>query len=73
MKISKVVLCCLSVMFLASASFSVNAGFNDPWWLLYKVKGGQLIYKKGPYGGKYECLGDKYSLEFGHEFIDCVQ
>jgi len=63
-----------TVAFLGLLSTSlVKAGYNDPWWLLFKVKGGQLIQKKGPYDSKYACLAEKYSLEFSQEFIGCVQ
>ena len=73
MKISKIVLFCFSAMFLALVTFPVKAGYNDPWWLLYKVKDGQMIYKKGPFSNEYECTSAKWSLAYGHEFIDCVQ
>ena len=54
-------------------SGSAVAGPLDPWWMLYKVKGGDIIFRKGPYNGKYACEGDKYSLSYNHEFIRCAQ
>ena len=54
-------------------SGSAVAGPLDPWWMLYKVKGGDIIFRKGPYNGKYACEGDKYSLSYNHEVIRCAQ
>ena len=39
-----------------------QAGIMDPWYLLYKVKGGDIIHTKGPYSSKIACQGSKWSL-----------
>lgn len=60
---------------LALVTFSCfsNAGFNDPWYLMYKVSGGTIVQTMGPFGTRMECMGAKYQLPFGSTFLGCAQ
>ena len=60
-------------IFLLITPAITNAGWDDPWWLLFRVKGGQLIQKKGPYKLQFECEADRIFLEPKFEFVACVQ
>ena len=63
----------LAAVSLLSLSHPSKAGFNDPWYLLYKVSGGSLIKAMGPFSTKFECLSARYQLPIGAKFVGCEQ
>jgi len=53
---------------------TAEAGWNDPWYLLYKMdRNSRLIHTKGPYDSKFACSAAKWKLPFGAVFIGCEQ
>jgi hypothetical protein len=72
-KIKKTHILGAAAVFFSALTPEVFAGFGDPWWLLYKVSDGQMIYRKGPYDSKFSCEGDRLSLDMNHRFIACIQ
>lgn len=62
-----------SAAMFVSVTSAAYAGFNDPWYLAYKVNNGSLIHYLGPYNTKWECLSKRWSLGYGKKFIGCFQ
>lgn len=55
---------------LSSRSF---AGIGDPWFLMYKVSGGSIVQVMGPYSSQFECMGARFQLPIGAQFLGCAQ
>jgi len=49
------------------------AGIGDPWYLAFKVSDGDLVQYRGPYSSRIECMGGRWRLPLGAEFIGCFQ
>jgi hypothetical protein len=52
---------------------NANAGFTDPWYLMYRVSGGQITQILGPFNSQFECSSAKFNLPFGSTFLGCAQ
>lgn len=62
----------VSLLLVSFTSLS-QAGFNDPWYLQYRVSGGTIVKLMGPYQNEFECSAARFQLPFGAEFLGCVQ
>ena len=63
----------LSIAVYFCMPVSSFASLNDPWWLLFQVKGSQVMSKKGPYKTKAECEMNRIGLNKDQVFKGCIQ
>jgi len=60
-------------LLILTTSLSVNAGFLDSWFLVYRVSGGSVNRSVGPFDTQINCMAARYSLPLNAEFIGCFQ
>lgn len=53
--------------------YNANAGFNDPWYLMYRVSGGQITQMLGPFNSQFECSAARFNLPIGSTYLGCAQ
>ncbi len=63
----------LLALALVTFSYFSYAGIGDPWYLMYKVSGGTLMQRMGPYGSQVECMSARLDLPLGAQFLGCAQ